>query len=282
MTNFDRQYRLIAGQSGSEGFLVGDGDFPLRINFSVERADLQAQNTARISIWNLNPSHVAELDKDDCVVALQAGYGNITPLIFTGVVTFATTEADGADRCTKLELVDTRVELRDSHVSLSYTGNVNTKTLIQDVAGQMGLAVTFSYNAKFYDMANGFSYVGPAQGVLDKACASSELQWSIQNGILQVKNMNDVMSKQVYVLSAETGLIGIPKKVQIADSKDTAKAQHGWDVEYLMNAAINIDDYVKLESELVSGFFRVSTLKIEGDNVQGSWTCVARLLEVSE
>ena len=48
-----------------------------------------------------------------------------------------------------------------------------------------------------------------------------------------------------------------------------------------MNAAINIDDYVKLESKMVTGFFRVYSLEIEGDNVEGSWACTARLLEVS-
>ena len=50
--------------------------------------------------------------------------------------------------------------------------------------------------------------------------------------------------------------------------------------EYLMNGAINIDDYVKLESELVKGYFRVYSLEIAGDNVSGDWTCRARLLEV--
>lgn len=77
------------------------------------------------------------------------------------------------------------------------------------------------------------------------------------------------MSKEVYVLSPDTGLLGIPKQVQVSDDKDTSKAQHGWDVEYLMNAAINIDDYVKLESKMVTGFFRVYSLEIEGDNVEG-------------
>lgn len=47
-----------------------------------------------------------------------------------------------------------------------------------------------------------------------------------------------------------------------------------------MNGAINIDDYVKLESELVEGYFRVYSLEIAGDNVSGDWTCRAKLLEV--
>ena len=281
LQNFDRQYRLIAGQAGQVGFEIGEGPTPLHVSFSFQKADLKSQNTGKVSIWNLNPQHLAELSKDDCVVSLKAGYGSVMPLIFTGVVTYTSTSLDGADRCTQLELVDNRIEVRDTYASVSYSGTVNTKTLIQDAADQMGVAVTFSYNAEFVDLPNGFSFVGPAKDVLTKACDCSSLQWSIQNGVLQVKKPGDVMSKEVYVLSPDTGLLGIPKQIQVSDDKDTSKAQHGWDVEYLMNAAINIDDYVKLESKMVTGFFRVYSLEIEGDNVEGSWTCTARLLEVS-
>ena len=48
-----------------------------------------------------------------------------------------------------------------------------------------------------------------------------------------------------------------------------------------MNGAINIDDYVKLESKTVTGFFRVKTLEITGDNITGDWLCKAQLLEVT-
>ena len=96
MENFDRQYRLSAGKAGSTGFEIGSGKRPLHVSFSVEKADTNSQNTAKVTIWNLNDEHLAELSKNDCVVVLHAGYGNTRPLIFTGVVTFATTKADGA------------------------------------------------------------------------------------------------------------------------------------------------------------------------------------------
>lgn len=282
MKNFDRQYRLSAGQAGQKGFEIGaEKPVPLRISFSVEKADVESQNTGKVSIWNLNNQHLAILNKDDCILALKAGYGETMPLIFTGVVTYATTSLDGADRCTEIELVDNRIEIRDTYVSLSYSGSVNTKKLIQDTADQMGVTVTFSYNATFANLPNGFSYVGPAKNVLTKACNSSGLAWSIQNGVLQVKKPGDVMSKEVYLLSADTGLIGIPKRVLISGDEGTSAAQHGWDVEYLMNAAINVDDYVRLESKIVTGYFRVYSVEIEGDTAGGTWQCTARLLEVS-
>lgn len=279
MRNFDRQYRLSAGQAGSTGFEIGADARPLHISFSVERADTDSQNTAKVSVWNLNDAHLAELNKDDCVVVLRAGYGTIMPLIFTGVVTFAKTKTDGSDVVTEIELVDNRIEVRDTYASVSYAGTVNCKTLIQDTADQMGLAVSFSYNAEFKDIPNGYSYVGPARNVLTKACETSGLVWSINNGVLQVKKPGDTMSREVYELSAYTGLIGIPQRVQISDEADGCN--YGWDVEYLMNAAINIDDYVYLNSQYVRGYFRVYSVSIEGDNMEGTWTCSARLLEVS-
>ena len=279
MKNFDRQYRLSAGKAGAKGFEIGADARPLHINFSVEKADTDSTNTAKVSIWNLNKAHIAELNKDDCVVVLRAGYGTVMPLIFTGVVTFAKTKADGSDEVTEVELVDNRVELRDTYVSVSYSGKVNCKTLIEDTAAQMGVTVSFSYNAKFADIPNGYSYVGPARNVLTKACDTSSLVWSINNGVLQIKKPGDTMSREVYELSAQTGLIGTPERVQI--SEDDGSYSDGWDVEYLMNAAINIDDYVYLNCKYVRGYFRVYSVVIEGDNMEGSWTCTARLLEVS-
>jgi hypothetical protein len=252
---------------------------PLHISFSCERADTDSSNTAKVSIWNLNAQHLAELNKDDCVVVLKAGYGTTMPLIFTGVVTFAKTSKDGSDVVTQVELVDDRVELRDTYVSVSYSGSVNCKKLIEDTASQMGLTPSFSYNATFKDIPNGYSYVGPARNVLTKACDTSGLTWSINNGVLQVKKPGDTMSRQVYELSADTGLINTPERVQISDSSDGY--EYGWDVEFLMNASINVDDYVYLNSSYVKGYFRVYSITIEGDNYEGSWTCTARLLEVT-
>ena len=194
-------------------------------------------------------------------------------------MTFAKTKLDGSDELTELELVDNRIELRDTYVSVSYTGAVNCKTLIQDTADQMGVTVSFAYNATFKDIPNGYSYVGPARNVLTKACETSGLVWSINNGVLQVKKPGDTMSREVYELSAETGLVGTPERVQI--SEENGSFSYGWDVEYLMNAAINIDDFVYLNSKYVRGYFRVYSVVVEGDNMEGSWTCTARLLEVS-
>lgn len=283
--NFDRQYRLAFGVSEDTGFEVGkitrEQPIPLHIGFSIQKSETETQNTGKVSIWNLNDEHLSILNKKDCALSLRAGYGDRLNLIFAGIISFSTTYRQGADRVTEIEVVDNLVQIRDTFCSVSYRGKVNTKTVMDDVANQMGVAVTYSYNAKFADLANGFSYVGQAKNIMDKMCQCSNLVWSIQNGVMQVKCPNDVMSKEVYLLNAESGMIGSPSRVVVSQSDSGEGNVVGWDVEYLLNGAIHIDDYVKVESEAVTGYFRVYSLDIAGDNISGDWYCKARLLEVS-
>ncbi|MFR7534506.1 MAG: hypothetical protein ACLUVS_06895 [Oscillospiraceae bacterium] len=253
----------------------------LHVNFSLQKSDLETQNTGRVTLWNLNPSQLAVLNEKDCVVSLKAGYGSKLALIFAGIVSYVSTTIDSADRKTEIEVIDNLVEIRDTYVSVSYNGTVNWKIIFDDVAAQMGVAVSYSYNAEFADISNGFSFVGLARDIMTKGCKCCNLTWSLQNGVMQVKKPGDVMSREVYVLSPDTGLLGIPARVVITQDEATGKNTLGWDVEYFLNGAINIDDYVKLESDTVTGYFRVYSLEISGDNVSGDWICKARLLEVS-
>lgn len=278
---FDRQYRFSAGKAGGSGFEIGEANpVGLHIYFNVQKVDVSSANTSKITLWNLNKTHLAALNEKDCVITLKAGYGSVMPLIFVGVITQVETTNDGADRMTEIEAVDGRIELRDTYVSLSYKGKINTKKIMEDVAGQMGVPVTFSYNAAFSDYPDGFSFIGAGKMTLDKVCAPTGLIWEIQNGILQIKRKNDTMSREVFVLSSDSGLIGIPKKLTKGAENDTDKNKNGWEVVYFLNGAIGVGDYVKLESKTVTGYFRVHTVEHNGDNLEGDWLSTAQLYEV--
>lgn len=282
MKNFDRQYRMSAGPPGSVGFEIGGTTpYALHISFSVQKQELESSNTAKVQVWNLNQQNLATLESENCFLTLKAGYGNTMPVILSGTVSHTGTKKDGSDVLTEIEVVDGLMEVRDTWVSLSYSGQVNTKKILDDTAAQMGLTVTYSYNATFSDIPNGFSFVGQAKHALSKACAVSGLEWSIQNGVLQIKKPGDVMNREAYVLSPETGLIEIPERVQISSSDDSGNTQMGYDLVYLMNGAIGIGDYVQVQSKYLTGFFRVYSLEIDGDNLSGAWQCKARVLEVS-
>jgi len=285
--NFDRQYRFSAGPAGKPdaGFEVGattvESPTALHISFSVDKNDTETPNTATISLWNLSPEQLSILNEKDCYVALRAGYNTHMTLLFVGAITYVETSLDVGDRETRIEVADGGVELRDCYVSLSYAGVINTKKIIDDIAAEMGVTLTYSYNAEFADLPDGFSCVGTGRVALDKACASSGLDWGIQNGVLQVKKRGDTMTREVYLLDADSGLLGIPKKVNFGSNAENAEDESGYEVDYQLNGAIGVGDFIRLESIVAQGYFRIKSVELKGDNLSGDWMCNAKLIEAT-
>ena len=289
--NFLRRYVINAGEMGKTGFKIGettsDNPHALHISFSIEKSSSESANTAKIEIWNLSPDNLKILDRKDCIIELQAGYDTNIALVLVGNVVTTSTSMDGADRLTEIEVVDGRVALRDTYVSISYSGKVNCKDVFDYIARQMGVPVVYSKNARFQILPNGFSFVGPAKNALKKLCKICHLSWSIQNSVLQVRKPNEPITTKGFLLSSDTGLLDVPKRITISSESDdstngnSAKtSQIGYEVRYLLNGAIGVNDYVRLESEEVRGYFRVYKLNIDGDNLEGDWICSAQLLEV--
>lgn len=289
--NWNRAYRLVAGVAGT-GFEIGsatESGRAIHIKFDLEKTDVTSNNTGTISIWNLNDQHVSILEQKDCMVELHAGYGASLPLVFCGNVTNPETELEGADRKTDLDVVDGRIAVRDTYVSMSYQGIIPAQAIISDCIRQMGITCIYSPGviaaAGQIRLPNGYAYAGPAANCLTQICGLCGFRWSIQNGVAQIHLPGEPITTQAYILNESTGLISVPKRIVIgAESKkegEKKNTQYGYEVEYFLNGAINVNDMVQLQSRAASGFFKVKNLKITGDNLEGDWTCTAQLLEVA-
>jgi len=279
---FDRQYRLKAKASGSAAFEIGKPDEEtgraIHIKFSIEKTDGSTLNTTKIQVWNLNKNQIAILSKEDCEIELYAGYGESRPCIFTGTVSLVTEELDNADRQIEIEAVDGFAQVDDAYVSLSYKGKVEVRKIISDITNKLGMPVVYSDKASqrllYVKYTNGYAYVGKAIKALSELCTKANLRYTIQNGIVQITRVSESISSIMHKLNKETGLIGIPKKLYnssvsaansdtTASGTGTASTLYGYEVTFLMNGAIGINDNVYLESSIVTGKFRVSTLTIE-------------------
>lgn len=287
---FDRQVRLVIGDFGGTGEEIGAGVPPIHIKFSAEKADTETSNNAKVTVWNLSQQHLAKLDEKDCAVVLKAGYGDHLPVIFTGAATKAVSTHEGADTRTEIEVVDSRVEIRDTYISMSFNGPVDTAQIYANIAAEMGCSIRFSPSVEYKTLSNGFSFVGRARDALKRVTRMDGLKWSMQDGVLQVWKGSEPISDVVYEVSASAGMVGSPKRVTSSgtssDKKETytesGTADIGWEVSFLLNSAISVNDYVHLESREVSGFFRVQKLSLEGDNTEGVFQCTATLVEVKK
>lgn len=294
MELFDRQCRLGIGGSGGIGFEVGavqGTGIPVHIKFDIEKADCESPNTAKISVWNLSPEHLAELDKKDCHVVLRAGYGSNLSLVFTGAVTSSSTTLEGADTLTEIEAADGRVELRDSYLSVSYAAGTSTDAIYRDISSKMGSPVTLSKGASNSgkSMGKGFSFVGSARDMLKRLTSYDGSNWTMQDGVIQVTRPGEPVSQRCFELNAGSGLLGVPKKVnssatasdqEAATVTESSTAQTGYEITYLLNVAIGVNSYVHITSGIVTGYFRVQKVSITGDNVEGDWQCTATVMEV--
>ena len=288
-SNWLRRYRLDAGIAGQEGgFTIGEyngpNNPPLRISFDIEKAELTSWNNSVIKIWNLGKAHRELVSTPGSYIYLYAGYGTLLPMLTQGAVARAVDSLEGGDLVTELEIVDTLAKrgTRDTYVCLSYQSETSWKTVLADTFKQMGVDANtvVGFNELYWGNTsrNGYSFVGAASKALEQICIANNYVCTILNGSYDIHNPAAKAIDRAIVLSAETGLIGNPKK--LIETVDGVRYLRGWEVEFLLNATIDLGTWIKLESPFIDigyGYYDVVQLHITGDSMSGDWKCSAKL-----
>ncbi|WP_429001139.1 phage protein [Stenotrophomonas maltophilia] len=289
MPRFRRTYRLVVGPPGGQGTTILP---PMQIQFDVQKDAEEDPNVHSIRIYNLAPSTRKALEKPDLRAYLYAGYEEESGaiLLAAGTVVDAFTRFDSPDVVTELAIADGYGELRDSAVSLSYGEGATSATIIQDVAGKMGLVLNMPRSLTARAWEHGFSFYGPARAALHKLCRGAGLEWSIQNQTLQVVATKGVTERSVVVLNAASGLIGSPERVREASREKDAgggrtvrserQRRDGWRVRSLLLPWLNPGDRVRMDSRQVKGIWRVESVSHSGDYHGGDWTTDLHIVEM--
>lgn len=280
MPRFDRTYRLLVGDPGAMGDEIVP---PVHITFEVVKTAKESSNSARIRIWNLAKSTRQAYEEPDKVAILHAGYAeeNGALLLCAGNILDAWSKRDKGDIVTELTLGDGYVPMRDTAVTLSYGAGAKSGAIIKDIAGQMGLSLLMADGVNQRSWAHGFSFFGAATTALHKVVRGTGLEWSIQNGTLQIVNTNGTTVKSAPVLNTDSGLIGNPQRRQQGaqeqarvkdqrtgdnvDVTSTRQERDGWTVKSLLLPSVEPADRVELESDTVAGWFRVDEIRHTGD-----------------
>ena len=291
---FDRVYRLLIGKPGTgSGDTAGAGGSGveitnLKISFDIQKTSDKNPNTNKISVWNLTRNTRMMLEKPGTKCILYAGYAEDAGplLIFQGGVTHAWTKFDGPDVITEFELGDGAQEIRDTTISVGYNKGIKSNQVLNDVAGKMGLPLTIASNAPERSWANGLSHHGSARSLLDKVVAGTGLEWSIQNGNLQVIEKGMVTTRQGIEIAVDSGMIGSPERERTDKGETkpkkgkTAKQEwDGWKVKTLLMPTLNPGDRVKLMARAVEGIFRIEEIHHTGDNWEGDWQSELKLVD---
>ena len=297
MMRFNRTYKLLIGKKGEDKNAIAI-EPPIRLLFDIQKDVKSEPNENTIKIYNLAEKTRKAIEKQDLRCVLYAGYTeeDNTTLLASGDIATAYSYREGADWVTEIFFLDGLIEMRDTAVSLGYAGNVSSTLILNNIAAKMGLKLVADNALSERKWVNGFSFYGAARKALDKIVAGTGLEWSVQNGELQIVNKDKTTRRQGVVLAKDSGLIGFPERTReaarskSADSEDEKKskrhkttlsnqAQDGWNVKSLLLPQINPADKVKLESVSVTGWFRAETVKHIGDSHSGDWVTEMHLVE---
>ncbi len=251
----------------------------LRLAFSIEKHLGKEPNTCTISIYNLNEQSRAELQHHPLQVRLEAGYDGERGRLFAGDLYHSATTREGPDVVTKLQVADGRRAYKHARVNRSFKPGTDARTVLKDIAGSMGLKVPKDVDeakelaAQF---ASGVVAHGPSRKELTRVLARSGMDWSIQDGRLQILRTDGIRADEAILVNQDTGLVGSP-------TYGTPKKHKGrppLNFRMLLYPGMTPGGKARVQSEDVDGLFKIQRVKHEGDTETGDFFTDVEALQI--
>lgn len=274
---FNRSYGIaLANNTGglaAQYSNMGKDPSPLRVSFDIEKNIKSSPNKGSFSIYNMGPATRGSIAKGT-LVTFSAGYGELVSNLFLGVVQRVTTEKSGADVVTKLECGDGEPALSKVTINRNFPpgGTTTLASIFQACAEAMsittpanpqGLNAGIALGIPVVAFPRGYAAHGKVRDVMNSLCKPHKLEWSVQNGALDIIPRDAHAGNEAVVLTASTGLIGIPS---LNDKTLTFSV--------LLNPLIAPNRLVvvqSLDDNRVNGFYKISSAKYEGDSHDAKW-----------
>lgn len=274
----NRMYSLIIGDyKSTEAFEITE----LQVTFDISKSNENKKktNSASIEIYNLADEHLKLLDTDYPAAVFAAGHRDTGgPVrLFSGQINNVSTRKSGTDRVTQITMGDGYTELNQQTLSKVVPPGANVQEAVEELRKAIG-AERGVYNGTNLnnELIYGYPLSGTPKEMLDELSEKYDLNWQLDDKVLYVNNNDRANSenfKLAYVISPYTGLIEEPYRASIQrrrSKKDKAK-KPGVQMKIILNGRIKAGDIVKLEDTLITGWYRVDTIRHTGGWRSPGW-----------
>lgn len=270
MTQFDRRAVLDIERTDGKAVRV-EG---LRIAFSVEKTRTETANRASIQVYNLADTTREQILEKNARVILRCGYAEGTgdEVLFIGNAEFISHARQFPSVITNIETQDGVRELREVRISVSFGAGATGSQVLRGVARQLGLPIRI-FKEPSGTYPGGYAFAGPVGNALDQITRRFGLEWSVQNGELQIIEASGTTGEKAVVLTPDTGLIGSPERLQRTDGELDGETETDpeWRVRCLLQPIILPGGIIELESAEVEGRFSVDRVLHSGDTRGDAW-----------
>lgn len=278
---FGRKARIVVGTSATEGIDVSQH----RCSFEVTKTLKPLPNSCTLKIYNLSQDQRGQIAKlapptasgnansalAGVPVLIEAGYVT-TDLaqIFLGDLRVAYSAKEGAnDWVTTIESGTNEKAIKTARVNVTIGPKAGADTALRAIVKALGVGdgnvagtVAKLKSAGVARMlTNGLVLSGQASFHMTNFCKSAGLEWSIQDGALQILDKDKALSTFAVLLSPDTGLLESPS----VDHMGLMSAK------CLLNPNIRPGTLVTIDSQQVKGTYRVVKCKYEGDTYDDPW-----------
>jgi hypothetical protein len=196
--------------------LLVDG---LRVQFKVVKSLKKEPNSCELTISNLSKATRSTMRKTRAAIILSAGYADTVAQIFSGHARTTDHKRNGPTWETLIQAADGEVQFQANRVSESFGPGTKVADVIAKLAGASGLnpgnvleaARAGGFRGNLDQFAQGYVAHGKAATELERIFKSAGLEWSVQDGALQVLKPGATSTTKAILLSPTTGLIGSPE-----------------------------------------------------------------------
>jgi hypothetical protein len=274
MKNFGRKLNLLVADKDNQGLDLSG----FRVTFEVEKTAAEKPNTAKIEIYNLSQTTASRLINGELTrIVLQAGYEENNAVIFDGNLISTKQIRNGADTVLAIEAGDGDKAYSFALLNETVGAGYDSKELANKAVAPMKQNGVKGATAD--DVTNDTKYprgrvlFGAARKYARNVARTTDCQWSVQDGqVVFCKRTATLAGREAFLLRRDTGLVGAPTV-----DKD------GVTVKCCLNPLLRIYDPLKIESEFVTGAYKILTVKHSGDTHGNEWAteCKACALDQS-
>ncbi|MDQ0435620.1 baseplate hub protein [Pantoea agglomerans] len=227
----------IDGKEFISGTPLNGQDFRITADIDVQPGN--SVSFADIRIYGLRKDTSVIRDKS---IKLRAGFDDSHGLIFDGVIVNCFREKDGPSVVTRY-LCKSSVTATDKPIiNASYGPGTSLESVLKDIAQRWNRKLQLE-RAQFTDAAfiSGYHLCDDVTVALNNLAESFGFQWTDFNGNLVVNKPDGKRTSPVHLVSASTGLIGIPERT-LVDGLGVYCAVR-------LNPHITLRDQIRVESE---------------------------------
>lgn len=292
MTQKDRVYSLTIGDTKSgNGFLI---ESSLQVRFQINKSsdNKRGQNSGTIEVYNLSPDHILALESEYLYLKFSAGYKDTGPLVVVeGNVTECSTLKRGTDYITSLTMGEGFVDLNHTKLKAMVAPGKTNLEVIEEIRSKCPNIARGAYTGDQMNKTTMFGYplTGTPLHMLSEICEANRMEFNVSGGVLNISDENGLLTKnQVLapVVSEATGLIEVPFHTSAQGRKlpGDKRKRRGVQFKALLNATYNPGYIVKIESTLITGFYRINTSRFTGEFRGNDWyvECFCSDIEATE